>query len=232
MIKITPRDYSRGILYVSRETLFAVKLAGDELAPCLACGLGDDDCKIIAVHDGNDVGKIALESGGNGMVFLVAADDGKDGLFRSFGVHVSVQRPCVNRNTLAVLKVFDVQALCAGKLIQGFLVLCDVGNVGFDDVHIYFLSGLSIISTGRPSPADRLLSLFRHVVDFRCELVPCGFVQCSEPFPQSREHFFYLRVCTVRFKEHFKENFCTIVYRVNACVKFFKRQFYRPLHYV
>lgn len=125
-----------GYFYVSRETLFTVKLTGDELAPGLACGLGNDDCKILAVHEGNNVGKIALESGGNGVVFLFAADDGKDGLFRSFGVHVSVQRPCVNRNAFAVLKVFDVKALCAGELIQGFLVLCDVGNVGFDDVHI------------------------------------------------------------------------------------------------
>lgn len=134
----TPRGYSRGILYVSPETLLTIKLTGDELAPGLAGGLGDDDCKILAVHEGNYVGKIALESGGNGVVFLVAADDGKDGLFRSFGVHVSVQRPCVNRDALAVLKVFDVHALCAGELIHGFLVVCDVDNVGFDDVHIYF----------------------------------------------------------------------------------------------
>ena len=72
------------------------------------------------------------------MVFLVAADDGKDGLFRSFGVHVSVQRPCVNRDTLAVLKVFDVQALCSGELVHGLFALGEVGDVGVDDVHIYF----------------------------------------------------------------------------------------------
>lgn len=127
-----------GALYVSCETLLAVKLTGDEFASGLACGLGDDDCKILAVHEGNDVGEIALESGGNGVVLHVAAEDGKDGLFRSLGVHVSVQRPCVNRDALSVLKVFDVQTFCAGELVQGFLVLCDVGNVGFDDVHIYF----------------------------------------------------------------------------------------------
>ena len=144
MFKKIPRGYSRGTLYVSHETLLTIKLTGDELAPGLAGGLGDDNCKILAVHEGNDVGKIALESGGNGVVFLVAADDCKYGLFRSFGVHIGVQRPCVNRDALAVLKVFDVQALCTGELIQGFLVLCDVGNVGFDDVHIYFLSGLSL----------------------------------------------------------------------------------------
>ena len=165
MIKITPRGYSRGIFYVSRETSLTVKLTGDELATGLASGLGDDDCKILAVHEGNDVGKIALESRGNGVVFLVAADDGKDGLFRSFGVHVSVQRPCVNRDALAVLKVFDVQALCAGELIQGFLVVCDVGNVGFDDVHIYFPFRAVIFSTERPFSADRLFSLFRQFVD-------------------------------------------------------------------
>ena len=176
MIKITPREYSRGILYVSCETLLTIKLTGDKLAPGLTGGLGDDDCKILAVHEGNDVGKIALESGGNGVVFLVAADDGKDGLFRSFGVHVSVQRPCVNRDALAVLKVFDVQTLCAGELIQSFLVLCDVGNVGFDDVHIYFPFWAIIFSTERPFSADRLLSLFRHVVDFRVEVAPRGFM--------------------------------------------------------
>ena len=72
------------------------------------------------------------------MVFLVAADDGKDGLFRSFGVHVSVQRPCVNRDALAVLKVFDVKTLCAGELVHGLFALGEVGDVGVDDVHIYF----------------------------------------------------------------------------------------------
>lgn len=154
-IKIALREYSRSAIYVSRETLLTIKLTGDELAPGLAGGLGDDDCKILAVHEGNDVGKIALESGGNGVVFLVAADDCKDGLFRSFGVHVSVQRPCINRDALAVLKVFDVKTLCAGELVHGLFALGEVGDVGVDDVHIYFLSGLSIISTGRPSPIDK-----------------------------------------------------------------------------
>lgn len=176
-IKSTP-EYFRGTLYVSCETLLTVKLTGDELAPGLAGGLGDDDCKILAVHEGNDVGEIALESGGNGVVFLVAADDGKDGLFRSFGVHVSVQRPCVNRDALAVLKVFDVQALCAGELIHGFLVLCDVGNVGVDDVHIYFPFWPVIFSTGRPSPIEKPISgFFRQFVNFLCKLVPSAVPQ-------------------------------------------------------
>ena len=131
--------------------LVTVKFTGYELAPGLACGLGDDDCKILAVHEGNDVGEIALESGGNGVVLLLAADDGKDGLFRSFGVLVSVQRPCVNRDALAVLKVFNVHALCAGKLVHNFLALGDVGNVGVDDVHIYFpFWPVSSVPGGRP----------------------------------------------------------------------------------
>ena len=90
------------------------------------------------------------------MVLLLAADDGKDGLFRSFGVHVSVQRPCVNRDALAVLKVFDVQALCAGKLVHGLFALGEVGDVGVDDVHIYFPFWAIIFSTERPFSADRL----------------------------------------------------------------------------
>ena len=136
--KTTPRGYSRGILYVSCETLFTVKLACDELAPGLADGLGDDDCKILAIHKGNDVRKISLERGGNGVVLVLAADDGKDGLFCALGVHVSVERPCVNRDALSVLKVFDVHALCAGEFVHYFFALGDVGNVGVDDVHIYF----------------------------------------------------------------------------------------------
>ena len=159
------------------ETSITIKLTGDELAPGLAGGLGDDDCKILAVHEGNDVGKITLESGGNGVVFLVPADNGKHGLFRSFGVHVSVQRPCVNRYALAVLEVFDVHALCVGQLIHGFLVLCNVCDVGVDDVHIYFPFWPVIFSTGRPSPIDKpMLGLFRHVVYFRVEVAPRGFV--------------------------------------------------------
>lgn len=149
------------------ETLFAVKLACDKLSTGLAGGLGDDDCEILAVHKGNDVSEIALESGRNGVVLLVAANDGKDILFCALGVHVGVERPCVNRDTLTVLKVFDVHALCAGELIQGFLVLCDVGDIGFDDVHIYFPFWPVIFSTGRPSPIDKPLSgLFRQFVKF------------------------------------------------------------------
>lgn len=124
-------------LFHVKHYLVTVKLTGDELAPGLACGLGDDDCKILAIHEGNDVREIALESGGNGMVLVLSAEDCKDGLFRSLGVHIGVQRPCVNRDTLAVLKVFDVLSLCAGELVHYFFALGDVGNVGVDDVHIY-----------------------------------------------------------------------------------------------
>ena len=138
MIKKQHPGNNPGALYVSCETLLTVKLTGDEFAPGLTGGLGDDDCKILAVHEGNDVREIALESGGNGVIFVLAAEDSKDGLFCSFGVHIGVQRPCVNRYALAVLKVFDVHALCAGQLVHGLFALGDVGNVGVDDVHIYF----------------------------------------------------------------------------------------------
>ena len=158
---------------VSCETSITVKLTGDELAPGLACGLGDDDSEILAVHEGNDVREIALESGRNGVVFLVSADDGKDGLFCALGVHVCVERPCINRDALAVLKVFNVQALCAGQLVDSFLVLGYVGNVGVDDVHIYFPFWPVIFSTGRPSPIDKPVSgLFRQFVNFLFKLVP------------------------------------------------------------
>ena len=139
------------MLYVSRETLFTVKLASDKLAPALACGLGDDDREILAVHEGNDVREIALERGRNGVVLVLAAEDGKDGLFCALGVHIGVQRPSVNRDALAVLKVFDVQTLCAGELVHGLFALGEVGDVCVDDVHIYFLSGLSSsVPGGRP----------------------------------------------------------------------------------
>lgn len=174
LFKTIPRKYFRGVLYVSHETLFTIKLTGDELAPGFAGGLGDDDGEILAVHEGNNVGKIALESGGNGVVLFLAADDGKDGLFRSFGVHVSVQRPCVNRDALSVLKVFDVHALCAGQLIQGFLVVVDVGNVGVDDVHIYF-PFWPVNLQYREAVPDRqaLLGLFRHFVKNVRNVIPC-----------------------------------------------------------
>lgn len=118
--------------------LVTVKLASDKLSTGFARCLGDDDCKILAIHEGNDVGEIALESGGNGVKLVLAAEDGKYGLFCALGVHIGVQRPCVNRDALAVLKVFDVLALCAGELVHYFFALGDVGNVGVDDVHIYF----------------------------------------------------------------------------------------------
>ena len=118
--------------------LVTVKLASDKFAPGLTGGLGDDDCEILAVHEGNDVREIALESGRNGVILVLAAEDGKDGLFCALGVHIGVQRPCVNRDAIAVLKVFDVQTLCAGELVHGLFALGEVGDVGVDDVHIYF----------------------------------------------------------------------------------------------
>ena len=109
------------------------------------------------------------------MILLVAADDGKHGLFCALGVHVGVERPCVNRDALAVLKVFDVHALCAGELVHGLFALGDVGNVGVDDVHIYFPFWPVIFSTGRPSPVDKpLLGLFRQFVKFVRHFNPCA----------------------------------------------------------
>lgn len=141
-----------GALYVSRKTLFTVKLTGDELAPGLAGGLGNDDGEILAVHEGNDVREIALESGGNGVVLALSADDGKDGLLVALCAHVAVQRPCVHFQLVAVGKVFDVHALGAGQLVHGFLVVVNVGNVGVDDVHIFspFLACQSSVPGGRP----------------------------------------------------------------------------------
>lgn len=163
-----------GYFYVSRETLFAVKLTSDKLSTGLAGGLGDDDCKIVSVHEGNNVGKIALERGRNGVVLVLSAEDCKYGLFCTLGVHIGVQRPRVNRDTLAVLKVFDVLTLCAGELVHYFFALGDVGNVGVDDVHIYF-SLLACHLQYREAVPDRqaLLGLFRHVVKNVGYVVPC-----------------------------------------------------------
>ena len=112
------------------------------------------------------------------MVFLVAADDGKDGLFCALGVHVSVQRPCVNRDALAVLEVFDVQALCAGELIHGLFALGDIGNVGVDDVHIYFPFWPVNHQYREAVPGRQaLLDLFRQFVNFLCKLVPSAVPQ-------------------------------------------------------
>ena len=126
-----------GGFYVLRETSITVKLTADKLSTGLACGLGDDDCEFLAFHEGNNVSEIALERGRNGMELVLAAENGKDGLFCTLGVNIGVQRPCVNRDALSVLKVFDVHALCAGKLVHGLFALGEVGNVGVDDVHFY-----------------------------------------------------------------------------------------------
>ena len=100
------------------------------------------------------------------MKLVPTAEDRKNGLFCALGVHVSVERPCINRDALAVLKVFDVHALCAGDLIQGFLVVCNVVNVGVDNVHIY--SFLACHLQYREAVPDRqaLLGLFRQFVKF------------------------------------------------------------------
>ena len=173
MIKNNTPGIIPGRFYVPHETSLTVKLTGDELATGLAGGLGDDDCKILSVHEGNDVREIALESGGNGVVLLLAADDGKNGLFRSFGVHVSVQRPCVNRDTLAVLEVFNVQPRVS--LYRVFLSSAMLEMLVSMMFIFIFLSGLSFISTGRPSPIDKPISgLFRQFVKFVRHFNPCA----------------------------------------------------------
>ena len=164
-----------GALYVSLETLFTVKLTSDELSTGFARCLGDDDSEFLAVHEGNDVGEIALESGGNGVILVLTAENSKDGLFCALGVHIGVQRPSVNRDALAVLKVFDVLALCAGELVHYFFALGDVGNVGVDDVHIYF-PFWPVNHQYREAVPDRqaLLGLFRHIVKFVRNFNPCA----------------------------------------------------------
>lgn len=118
------------------------------------------------------------------MKLVLSAEDGKDGLFCALGVNICVQRPRVNRDALAVLKVFDVHALCAGQLVHYFFALGNVGNVGVDDVHIYF-PFWPVNHQYREAVPDRqaLLGLFRHIVKNVGYVVPCDVTGMLEFFP-------------------------------------------------
>lgn len=137
------------------KTSITVKLTSDKFAPVLAGGLLNDNGEIFTIHQVNDICKVALERGGNGVVLFISADDGEHGLFVALAVHIGVQRPNVNGDMSSVLKVFDVKALCPGEFVHGLFAVGNVLNVGVDDVHIYFPFWPVIFSTGRPFPVDK-----------------------------------------------------------------------------
>ena len=124
---------------VSRETSITIKFAGHELPAALALGLADDDAVIIIAHEFLNIKERLGKGGADGLKLADIGDDGQHGLFRALAVQISIQAKGFNMGLLAVLKVFDVQALLPGEAVKGFLVFAQVLNVGFDDGHGVFL---------------------------------------------------------------------------------------------
>ena len=124
---------------VSRETSFTIEFTGHELAPTLALGLADDDAVIIIAHEFLHIKERLGKGGGDGLKFADIGDDGQYGLFRALAVQIGVQTKVFNMGLLAVLEVLHVQARLPGEAVQGFLVLTEVLDVGFDDGHGVFL---------------------------------------------------------------------------------------------
>ena len=123
---------------VSRETSVTIKFAGHELPAALALGLADDDAVIIIAHQILDIQERLDEGGGDGLELAQVGDQGQHRLFSAFAVQVGVQAEVFNVGFLAVLKVLDVEARQTGEAVQGFLVIGQVFDVGFDDGHGVF----------------------------------------------------------------------------------------------
>ena len=123
---------------VSRETSFTIEFTGHELPPALALGLADDDAVIIIAHEFLHIQERLGKGGADGLKLADVGNDGQHGLFRALAVNVIVQTKGFNMGLLAVLKVLDVEALLPGEAVNGFLVLAEVLDVGFDDGHGIF----------------------------------------------------------------------------------------------
>ena len=123
---------------VSRETSVTIEFAGHELPAALALGLADDDAVIIIAHEFLHIKERLDKGGGDGLKLALVGDNGQHRLFSALAVQVVVQAEVINMDLLAVLKVLDIKARLAGHAVQGFLVLSEVFDVGFDDGHGIF----------------------------------------------------------------------------------------------
>lgn len=121
------------------ETSVTIKFTGHELPPALALGLPDDDAVVIIAHEFLYIKERLGEGGADGLELAKVSDDGQHRLFRAFAVYIGVQAKGVNVGRLAVLEVLHVEALLAGEAVKGFLILCEIFDVGLDDGHCYFL---------------------------------------------------------------------------------------------
>ena len=124
---------------VSRETSVTIKFTGYELPAALALGLADDDAVIVIAHQLLHIKERLGEGGGDGLELAQVGEQGQHGLLVAFAVQVGVQAEGVNMGFLAVFEVLHVHARLAGEAVQGFLVLSEVFDVGFDDGHGVFL---------------------------------------------------------------------------------------------
>lgn len=124
---------------VSRETSITIKFTGHELAPAFALGLADDDSIIIFAHQLLHIKERLGKGGGDGLELAQVGNQGQNGLFSALAVQVGVQAKGFNMGFLSVLEVLDIQARQAGEAVEGFLVLTEVLDVGFDDGHGVFL---------------------------------------------------------------------------------------------
>ena len=123
---------------VSLETSVAIEFTCHELPPALALGLANDDAVIIIAHEFLHIKERLGKCGADGLELADIGDDGQHLLLRALAVHIGVQTEGLNMGFLPVLEVLHVEALLPGEAVQGFLVLTQVFDVGFDDGHGIF----------------------------------------------------------------------------------------------
>ena len=120
------------------KTSFTIEFTGHELTPALALGLADDDGVVIIAHEFLYIQERLGKGRGDGLKFAQVGDNGQHSLFRALAVQVGVQTKGFNMGFLSVLKILDIQARLPGEAVEGFLVLAEVFDVGFDDGHGIF----------------------------------------------------------------------------------------------
>ena len=142
---------------VSRETSVTIKFAGHKLPAALALGLADDDRVVIIAHQLLHIQERLGKGGGDGLELAQVGDNGKHRLFSALAVQVGVEAEGFHTGLLAVLEVLHVPARQAGEAVQGFLVLAQVLDVGFDDGQGVFLLLKYLVCYLAPTQAAALV---------------------------------------------------------------------------
>lgn len=114
----------------------AIQFTSNELPAAFARTLAGDDGKAVVSHDFDNLHKGPDKGGANGLqLFAALQNDREHFLFCAVALDIGIQSIGAHTVGLVRLNIFDINAGGFGQLVQGFLVLREVLNVGADDFH-------------------------------------------------------------------------------------------------